>query len=183
MKSTRGAALPLEPSSGHVHGKSPARPEEKFEWAQQICRERHLRRTPAREEILQFLSRQDRPATLTTISGERRIAETCDPATVFRVLQKLEEAGLVRRIWLHERAPYYILLFPHDHRDYVLCTGCGKVEETRLECPVQKLEKEVGERLGYAEIHHELGFYGVCPDCQEKPGPGPRRSGKKSSCC
>jgi len=160
-----------------------ARAVEKFEWAQKVCREQHLRRTPAREQILQFLARQDRPATLATISGERRIAESCDPATVFRVLQKLEEVGLVRRIWLHERAPYYVLLFPHDHRDYVLCTACGKVEETQLECPVQKLEKEVGARLGYAEIHHELGFYGVCPDCQGKPGP--RRSGgaKKSHCC
>ena len=162
----------------HVH--SPPVPAETLEWARQACREHGLRRTPARELVLEFLARHPHPTNLATVSAAKEIAESCDPATVFRILQKLEEIGVVRRLWLHERAPYYVLLAPHDHHDYVLCTGCGKVEATPLECPVSALEKVVEDKLGYAGIHHELGFYGLCPACQKSPG---RAAGKPKHCC
>jgi len=155
-------------------------------WASAACQERGLRRTAAREKILGFLARHDHPVTLATVTGDPGVAETCDPATVFRVLQKLEEAGLARRIWLHERTPFYVLVTPHGHRDYVLCTQCGRVEATGLDCPVQALEKEVGARLGYAGLRHELGFYGLCPDCQGaagKAGTKPRKAVRVRTCC
>ena len=171
MKPKADSCACHDPAHAHSPGLGPVA---KLEWASRVCRERGLRRTPARERVLQFLARQERPATLASISGDRAIAAACDPATVFRILQKLEEIGVARRIWLHERAPYYVLLAPHDHRDYVFCTGCGRLEETLLECPVRELEKEVVARLGYAEVYHELGFYGLCPECQRKPKQGLR---------
>jgi len=167
-------------SPAHAHAHAAATPAEKLEWARGVCRAAGLRRTPARELVLDFLARHPHPTTLAVVSGEKAIAESCDPATVFRILQKLEEIGAVRRLWLHERAPYYVLLSPHDHHDYVLCTGCGRVEALPLECPVSALEKVVEDKLGFAAVHHELGFYGLCPACQKKPG---RAAGKPKRCC
>ena len=130
----------------------------RFEAAVEACRRAGLRKTAAREAILALLDRRGTPVTLSMVAEDSEIAEGCDPATVFRILQKLEEIGVVRRIWLHERTPYY-----------VLCVGCGKVEATGLACPARAMEEEVAGRLGYASVRHELGFYGLCPACQKNP--------------
>lgn len=156
---------------------------DRLAWARGLCEEMGLRRTPAREAVLEFFSTQSQPVTLAQVCEGKAVKAQCDPATVFRTLQTLEGMGLLRRIWLHERTPFFVLLFPGDHRDYVLCTGCGKVEETQLECPVGKLEKEVADKLGYTGLRHELGFYGVCPDCQKRHPAEPHVHRPDFSCC
>ena len=138
----------------------------RFEAAVEACRRAGLRKTAAREAILAFLDKRGAPVTLSMVAEDPEIAEGCDPATVFRILQKIEEIGVVRRIWLHERTPYYVLAEAGRHNDYVLCVGCGKVEATGLACPARAMEEEVAGRLGYASVRHELGFYGLCPACQ-----------------
>jgi len=140
----------------------------RLEAAVEACRRAGLRKTAAREAILAFLDRRGAPVTLGAVSAAPEIAAGCDPATVFRILQKLEEIGVVRRIWLHDRTPYYVLAEAGRHNDYVLCVGCGKVEATGLDCPARAMEEEVATRLGYASVRHELGFYGRCPECQGK---------------
>ena len=138
----------------------------RFAAAVEACRRAGLRKTAARDAILAHLDRRGVPVTLSSVAEAPGIGGKCDPATVFRVLQKLEEIGVVRRIWLHDRTPYYVLAEAGRHSDYVLCVGCGKVEPTGLECPGRAMEEAVASRLGYASVRHELDFYGLCPACQ-----------------
>ena len=94
-----------------------------------------------------------------------RAGNSADKATVFRLLQRLTEHGVVRRLGLHERAAYFTLLIPGKHSDYLICTSCGSIEPVKAPCPVHALEDEIREKTGFRNLYHELEFFGVCPKC------------------
>ncbi len=130
------------------------------------CREAGLRRTKALEELLATLLESARPMTLAELAASPRLADQCDKATVFRLLQRLIGHGIVRRLGLHERAAYFTLLLPGRHNDYLICTGCGSIEAITAPCPVHELEDEIRAKTGYRNLYHELEFFGLCPHCE-----------------
>ena len=129
------------------------------------CRAAGLRRTRALEQLLATLLHADRPMTLADLAASPRLVHQCDKATVFRLLQRLNEKGIVRRLGLHERAAYFTLLLPGRHRDYLICTGCGSITAVKAPCPVHQLEEEIRRDTGYQGLYHELEFFGTCPGC------------------
>ena len=130
------------------------------------CRAAGLRRTRALEQLLETLVEQDRPMTLADLASSSRLRRQCDKATVFRLLQRLTNKGIVRRLGLHERAAYFTLLVPGCHRDYLICTACGRITTVDAPCPVHELEAEIRLNTGYQGLYHELEFFGLCPECQ-----------------
>ncbi|MCH2059810.1 MAG: transcriptional repressor [Verrucomicrobiales bacterium] len=139
--------------------------QERLVWAVAVCRERGLRRTKAMKELLRVLIEAKGPLTLSDLCGVQSLSEQCDKATVFRLLGRLQEKGVIRRLGLHERAAYYAFAYPGEHFDYLVCTDCGKIEALELDCPVEVLEKEVMEQTGFSGLYHELEFFGSCPQC------------------
>lgn len=131
------------------------------------CRAEGLRRTKALEELISTLIEGDRPMTLAELAESPRLSNQCDKATVFRLLQRLADKGILRRLGLHERAAYFALLLPNQHRDYLICTECGSIEPINAPCPVHELEKEIKFTTGYKNLYHELEFFGTCPKCSE----------------
>jgi len=129
------------------------------------CRDAGLRRTKALEELIATLLESDRPMTLAELAGSERLVSQCDKATVFRLLQRLADKGLVRRLGLHERAAYFTLLIPGRHQDYLICTECGSIAPVQAPCPVHELEEEIRRKTGFRNLYHELEFFGVCPKC------------------
>ena len=129
------------------------------------CRTAGLRRTKALEELITTLMENDRPMTLAELAASTRLIGQCDKATVFRLLQRLTEHGVVRRLGLHERAAYFTLLVPGKHSDYLICTSCGSIDAIQAPCPVHQLEDEIREKTGFRNLYHELEFFGVCPQC------------------
>jgi Fur family transcriptional regulator, ferric uptake regulator len=124
-----------------------------------------LRRTRALSDVLSILIQACQPITLGDIADSKALASGADKATVYRLLIKLEQHGLIRRLGLHDRAAYYIINLPGEHHDYLICNGCGCIERLDLACPVQTLEKTIAKNSGFQRIYHELTFYGQCPDC------------------
>lgn len=129
------------------------------------CRDVGLRRTKALEELLETLHAAVRPMTLTELAASERLSNQCDKATVFRLLQRLTQHGMVRRLGLHERAAYFTLLVPDRHNDYLICTGCGSITAINAPCPVHELEEQIRRQTGYHNLYHELEFFGLCPAC------------------
>jgi Fur family transcriptional regulator, ferric uptake regulator len=129
------------------------------------CRSAGLRRTKALEELISTLLESPRPMTLSELASSPRLTTQCDKATVFRLLQRLTEHGIVRRLGLHERAAYFTLLVPGRHSDYLICTQCGSIEPIQAPCPVHELEEEIREKTGFRNLYHELEFFGLCPAC------------------
>ncbi|HCC19820.1 MAG TPA: transcriptional repressor [Verrucomicrobiales bacterium] len=129
------------------------------------CRAEGLRRTKALEELLATLLENNRPMTLAEMAESPRLTNQCDKATVFRLIQRLTDKAILRRLGLHERAAYFALLLPGEHRDYLICTNCGSIESVNAPCPVYELEKEIQFTTGYKNLYHELEFFGTCPAC------------------
>ena len=73
------------------------------------CRTSGLRRTKALEVLLATLLKADRPMTLARLQKSRALSSQCDKATIYRLLHRLADAGIVRRLGLHERAAYFAL--------------------------------------------------------------------------
>jgi Fur family transcriptional regulator, ferric uptake regulator len=134
------------------------------------CRTAGLRRTKALEELLVTLLASPRPMTLSELASSHRLADQCDKATVFRLLQRLSEHGMIRRLGLHERAAYFTLLIPGKHSDYLICTRCDSIEPINAPCPVHQLEDEIREKTGFQNLYHELEFFGICPTCVSTSG-------------
>ena len=68
------------------------------------CRAEGLRRTKALEELLATLLENNRPMTLAEMAESPRLTNQCDKATVFRLIQRLTDKAILRRLGLHERA-------------------------------------------------------------------------------
>ena len=134
----------------------------------QRCRDQGLRRTKALEGLLAALLAADRPMTIPELTASPRLRGLCDQATLHRLLQRLADKGIVRRLGLHERAAHFALLLPGQHRDYLICTSCGAIEPVQAPCPVHALEEEIRQKTGYRDLYHELEFFGTCPACAEK---------------
>ncbi|MFT5904481.1 MAG: Fur family ferric uptake transcriptional regulator [Cryomorphaceae bacterium] len=132
------------------------------------CKESGLRRTKALEVLVETLLEKDLPMTLAELAEHSSLTELCDRATVFRLLQRLTDKGIIRRLGLHERAAYFTLLIPGRHQDFLICTTCGDIEPIKATCPVHELEKEIASSTGYANLYHELEFFGTCPQCSAK---------------
>jgi Fur family transcriptional regulator, ferric uptake regulator len=141
-------------------------------------RKRGLRRTRALDLLIREMAGRDKPVTIAELSQAKSLRENCDPATVYRLLIKLEEHGMVRRLGLHDRATYFTLVTPGHHHDYLVCTGCGKIEEVDMDCPVGTLERKLEKSSGFRHMYHELEFFGICPGCHD----GREREGV-AHCC
>jgi Fur family ferric uptake transcriptional regulator len=131
----------------------------------QRCRNAGLRRTRALEELLATLLETNRPMMLTELADSPRLSSQCDKATIYRLLHRLTDHGLVRRLGLHERAAYFALIIPGQHRDYLICTDCGSIAPVNAPCPVHALEEEIRDKTGFQNLYHELEFFGTCPQC------------------
>ncbi len=140
---------------------------EQILWALGKCRAAGMRKTRLLELALRVLVDENRPMRLDDLATSPALEGQCDRATVYRLLKRLEEKGLIRRLGLHERAAYYVMQFPGEHGDYLICRDCGSIERLQRNCPVEALEKEIARETGYADLQHELEFFGVCPGCAE----------------
>lgn len=121
--------------------------------------------TKALEDVLRMLIAADKPLTLGDIAESSQLTSHADRATVFRLLTKLEKLAIIRRLGLHDRAAYYTMIFPGEHNDYLVCTGCGRIDRLDIECPVEELETQIAKQSKFTQLYHELMFFGLCPKC------------------
>lgn len=131
-----------------------------------------LRRTKALEVVVEALASVGIPLPLNELEKNPEVAGICDRTTLFRLLNRLGEHGLVRRLGLHQRAAYFTLAMPGGHHDYLICKECGSVEILGVDCPVKALEEEVARTTGYTQLYHELEIYGVCAKCGDLKAQG-----------
>ncbi|NYE57040.1 Fur family transcriptional regulator [Carboxydothermus ferrireducens] len=95
----------------------------------------------------------------------RRIIPDISLGTVYRNLRQLTQSGEI--LELNYGSSYSRFdgnPVPHYH---FVCENCGRVYD--VDMPVlEKIEKEVEEKMGFSVKNHRLEFYGVCSDCQQK---------------
>ena len=123
-----------------------------------------LKATAARVAVLDALRRAAAP-----LSVRRALAAIpkglADQATVYRILEVLEERGLVRPVDLrHGHKHYELASLPHHH--HLICTGCGRTEDVAA-CDADRLARLAQRHSRHFAVvtQHALEFFGLCRRC------------------
>ncbi|AOM40860.1 ferric iron uptake transcriptional regulator [Xenorhabdus hominickii] len=95
------------------------------------------------------------------------IGEEIGLATVYRVLNQFDDAGIVTRHNFEGGKSVFELTQQHHH-DHLICLDCGKVIEFSDES-IEERQKTIAERYGIKLSNHSLYLYGHCTtgDCRK----------------
>lgn len=91
-------------------------------------------------------------------------------STVYRTLEALDDAGLVRHTHLHHGAATYHSVDEEPHL-HLVCAGCGSVQQASLAVAVGMAD-EVRAASGFHVDLGHLALHGRCVRCA-RPDPGP----------
>ncbi|CDG17001.1 MULTISPECIES: ferric iron uptake transcriptional regulator [Xenorhabdus] len=95
------------------------------------------------------------------------IGEEIGLATVYRVLNQFDDAGIVTRHNFEGGKSVFELTQQHHH-DHLICLDCGKVIEFNDEF-IEERQKNIADRYGIKLSNHSLYLYGHCAtgDCRK----------------
>ncbi|SFN49921.1 ferric iron uptake transcriptional regulator [Xenorhabdus japonica] len=95
------------------------------------------------------------------------IGEEIGLATVYRVLNQFDDAGIVTRHNFEGGKSVFELTQQHHH-DHLICLDCGKVIEFSDEF-IEERQKNIADRYGIKLSNHSLYLYGHCTvgDCRK----------------
>ncbi|TPH13872.1 ferric iron uptake transcriptional regulator [Litorilituus lipolyticus] len=89
-------------------------------------------------------------------------------ATVYRVLNQFDDAGIVTRH--HFEGGKSVFELAHkSHHDHLVCLKCGKVVEFEDEV-IEQRQKDIADSHNITLTNHSLYLYGECEDkvaCEE----------------
>ena len=90
-------------------------------------------------------------------------------ATVYRVLNQFDDAGIVTR-HNFEGGKAVFELATQQHHNHLICLDCGEVFEFRDDI-INARQKEIAEQYGVNLTFHSLYLYGHCQsgDCKAHP--------------
>jgi Fur family peroxide stress response transcriptional regulator len=119
--------------------------------------------TPQRLAVARIvLESSEHPSVEEIYRQVRKDFPTTSLATVYNTLERLKEMGEVLELPF-SGGSRYDGLNPHPH-SHLRCTVCGAIED--LDIDLGSAAEEVAAKKGYADVHHRLEFYGVCPRCR-----------------
>ncbi len=96
----------------------------------------------------------------------RHDGSTVGLATVYRALQAMAASGEVDSIRTPDGQIAYRTCTP-GHHHHLVCRSCGRTVEISLPGLEEQTRKIAGQ-YGFAEIDHEVEFFGTCADCSSK---------------
>jgi len=140
-----------------------------FEWLAEQLRDRGYKITQPRRAILQALLAASRPLSPADLQEQgQAFCEDLGLVTVYRMLEVLEELGVVRAVHLADSCHGYVLSTP-GHTHHMVCERCHAVVEISG-CELGQFLDIVADRTGYTITGHWLEISGLCTDCQNARG-------------
>lgn len=124
------------------------------------------RRGGARTALLDLLGEQQCARTVLEIEDELRASDrTIGRASIYRVLDELEQLHLVQRIEVGQGIARYERLAPDHHHHHLVCQICGAVvpfTDDTLESAIHRLSSETG----FEVTGHDVVLHGRCAACR-----------------
>lgn len=99
---------------------------------------------------------------------ERLRKRNVSRATVYRTLNCLEEAGLLRKVARTNDRDVYEHDYGYPQHDHLICGKCGSMTEFHSEALAELLADVAGKQNFLLE-GHRLEVYGTCLDCSRPP--------------
>ena len=86
--------------------------------------------------------------------------------TVYRTVEKMEEASLIERVHMPDGCHSFFQA-ADGHQHLLICTECGKAEYFEGD-NLNLLFNRIGEEFGYKITGHWLQLFGLCETCRKK---------------
>lgn len=139
--------------------------EDALNTAEQLCREKGLRFTALRREVLSLIWRSHGPAKAYDILAQLA-GGAAQPPTVYRSLEFLQDHGLVHKV--ASLSAYVGCGHPLSHADcyFLICGQCGEIEECCGDDLSRAISK-IATRHDFQPRHATLEIEGTCRDCQD----------------
>ncbi len=126
------------------------------------------RRGGARRAILELLDEQ--PCALSAVEIERALLDRgreVSRASVYRVMDELEEIGLVQRVEIGQGiVRYEPVRGGPGHHHHLVCDSCGRLQPFRDD-GIERAIRRLSERLPVQVSEHEVVLHGACESCSE----------------
>jgi Fur family transcriptional regulator, ferric uptake regulator len=127
-----------------------------------------LKFTPERAMILDAVLRKeglfDAEGLVDDLKG---LGHRVSRATAYRTLSHLQDAGIVKQVFLDNKQSYYEVIAGRQTHDYLICVATGKVIEFNSD-KLRKLREEICKEHGFESLSHQLQIYGVSPEGRKK---------------
>jgi Fur family ferric uptake transcriptional regulator len=137
------------------------------QYAHQRLASTGFRRGGARSAVIGLLNGEECARSAIEIedalrAGGRRVGR----ATVYRVLDELDDLGLVTRIEIGDGLTRYEAVFPNgaQHHHHLVCDDCGKLTPF-TDDELERAIRRVARREAFAINDHDVTLHGSCPDC------------------
>jgi Fur family ferric uptake transcriptional regulator len=136
-----------------------------------FLRAQGLRLTSERLALFEEIYRQhghlDAEALLVAV---RQRGHEVSRATVYRTLELLVSAGLVRKQRVGARGQLFEHIHPGQQHDHLVCSRCGRVVEF-VSPGITALQTEICRAHGFSPAHHQLQILGLCNTCRDESAP------------
>jgi len=135
------------------------------------------RLTPERENIVEevFSTHEHFDADMLVHRlSSRKDKKRVSRSSVYRTLELMEKAGLLRKVARTEDRDVYEHDYGYPQHDHLICTKTSKMIEFRNEEILEILERVAAEH-GFRITGHRLEVYGVCAEAARPPRRRPRK--------
>ena len=123
------------------------------------CKEKGVRLTDQRKLIAKVMSESESHPDVDELHKKvSKFDSKISIATVYRTVKLFEEAGIVAKHDFKGSKSRYEQA-PEEHHDHLIDVNSGEITEFVNE-EIEKLQKQVAEKLGYRLVDHRLELYG-----------------------
>jgi Fur family transcriptional regulator, ferric uptake regulator len=126
------------------------------------------RRGGARRAILELLDEQS--CALSAVEIEQALTSRrreVSRASVYRVMDELEEIGLVQRVEIGQgMVRYEPVRHGPGHHHHLVCDNCGRLQPF-TDDELERTIRRVAERLTVRVSEHEIVLHGACQTCAD----------------
>lgn len=143
---------------------------ERLDEVKEQLKSKDYRLTPQREKILEVLLEN----VDTHLSAEdlfmliKKKNVEVGLATVYRMLDLLEDMGIISRLDSGEgRSRYEMRSQEQQHcHHHLICLNCGTIAEFSDDM-LEEIERSVTKKHGFQVTDHDLRVYGYCKNCRK----------------
>ena len=125
-----------------------------------------FRVTTVQEKLIDIFARSEYP-----LSAEQAwdVARQSRPntgrATVYRMVEKLENLGLIRRIHGYQRCSHFVPTLPQLMMLFI-CLDCGRADYLDSQ-PLHNLIQQSERASGHHITDSRMQLFGACADCKQ----------------
>lgn len=133
-----------------------------------ILKKNNLKNTKHRNSVMEIIEYNLQPITAEEIFiqlRERGVAISI--STVYRILETLVNNKLLIKSSLSDSNKALFEIAGKKHKHHFFCVKCKKMTAVD-ECPIQKYQKTLEEKLGFFVKGHKLEIYGYCKSCNSE---------------